>query len=127
MPSVVWSSTNEIRTKLETPPVPQNSSSSMVVMGSNKSLFHECPYLQAAGVAPDEATYNTLVSAYVGMGDMPAGEAVMRGMRKPSVRTITVLINGYVEQQEVHKARMVREVGGVGPVAELVGNIVHVI
>ena len=61
---------------------------------------------------PDEATYNTLVSAYVGMGDVLAGEAMVREMQtlgarcKPAVRTLTTLIHGFVEQQEVHKARM---------------------
>ena len=70
--------------------------------------------LQAAGMKLNEATCNTFVFAYVCIGDVLAGEAMVRDIQKlgarskSAVRTLTTLVNAFVEHHEFHKARMVR-------------------
>ncbi|KAG0578423.1 hypothetical protein KC19_4G021500 [Ceratodon purpureus] len=64
------------------------------------------------GVKPDQATLNSLVAAYVGLGDLVAAEALLRRLQdgdresgswwgahlKPDVRTYTTMMKGYVQK-----------------------------
>lgn len=71
---------------------------------------------QEKGVRPDVSTYNTLISALVSAGDLEAAEVLLgemgvqkgekRGISppKPQVRTLSILVKGYVDQGKVEKA-----------------------
>eukprot|EP00897_Mesotaenium_endlicherianum_P010534 jgi/Mesen1/9509/ME000637S08962 len=65
----------------------------------------------AAGVAPDVASYNTLVSAYIDVGELAAAEAIVRDMwhperepRRPDVQTLSILIKGFVRDGNLDRA-----------------------